>query len=449
MKKTVAIMLLAFMAMFFVFAKGNTEAKKSGENATYPEGSILVWSTGQPQYRKMFYQDWVDRHPELGTGITIEVETIKTMADGQQRVATYSLAGDNDALPEIIMLDTVGIVELSSAGLLLDETEFYSAIADEFVDGAASDGTIDGKIYGLPDAVRPQLLFYNKTIFDKYDVDPVMMSTFEGYLEAGRLLKERSNGEVFLSYVDPGSYTWRYWGRRGLMPQAGARIWDEDGNVVIGEDEGTKIALGYFDQLMQEGLLYKTTMMKPPIYEATDAGKIATFYIGAFWDEFLRKNLTATAGDWRVMNCPVFSEIGTGGAPVSTMFCFVDTGTNEYRTYFEKIWYDFQTDTEHRNAWVSEMERINGPYSNPVAKNVLADPFWSEPSTFYGGQSFRKAESDGLANPSKNMRVTASDAEADKIISAEIEKYVAGEQSMETAIANMSKELKLRIGKAE
>ena len=59
-------------------------------------------------------------------------------------------------------------------------------------------------------------------------------------LEAGRLLKERSNGEVYLSYVDPSPYTWRYWGRRGLMPQAGARIWDDEGNVVLGEDPGTK-----------------------------------------------------------------------------------------------------------------------------------------------------------------------------------------------------------------
>ena len=32
------------------------------------------------------------------------------------------------------------------------------------------------------------------------------MSTFDGYLEAGRLLKERSNGEVYLSYVDPSTY---------------------------------------------------------------------------------------------------------------------------------------------------------------------------------------------------------------------------------------------------
>ena len=190
-------------------------------------------------------------------------------------------------------------------------------------------------------------------------------------------------------------------------------------------------------------------MMQQPLYEATDSGKIATFYIGAFWDEFLRKNLTATAGDWRVMNAPVFEEVGTGGAPVSTYFCLVDKGKNVYEGLIRDLWYDFQNNTEAINAWVTEMEAIKGAYSNPLSLEVLADPFWQEPSDFYGGQSFRKAESDGLANPSKNLTVTPQDAEADIIISAEIEKYVAGEQTMDQAIANMDKELKLKIGQAD
>jgi len=97
---------------------------------------------------------------------------------------------------------------------------------------------------------------------------------------------------------------------------------------------------------------------------------------------------------------------------------------------------------------VAEMERVNGPYSNPVALKVLEHPFWQEPSEFYGGQSFRKAEADGLANPSPNLMVTPQDNEADGIISAEIEKWVAGEQTMDQAIANMQRELELRIGRA-
>ena len=47
------------------------------------------------------------------------------------------------------------------------------------------------------------------------------------------------------------------------------------------------------------------------------------------------------------------------------------------------------------------------------------------------------------------MVVTPQDAQADIIISAEIEKYVAGEQTMDQAIANMDSQLKLMIGQAE
>jgi multiple sugar transport system substrate-binding protein len=233
------------------------------------------------------------------------------------------------------------------------------------------------------------------------------------------------------------------------MPQANARIWDENGNVIIGEDPGTKLALGFLDKLNSEGLLYKTNMMQQPLYEATDEGKIATFYIGAFWDEFIRGNLTKTAGDWRVMKAPIFKEIGTGGAPVSTFFCLIDTHDDKYTGLITRMWYDFATDNDAYKKWVDSMMEQNGPYNNPISLEMLADPYWQESSDFYGGQSFRKAESDALANPSKNMIVTPQDAEADGIISAEIEKYVAGEQSIEQAIQNMQEELNSRIGQAE
>lgn len=414
----------------------------------YPDGTVLLWSTGQPQYRGMYFETWLENNRDIAPNVKLEIETISTTGDGQQKIAMYRLGNDYEAMPEIIFLDAVGVMDLSSAGVLLDQTDFYMPIADKFVEGAANDATINGRVWALPDAVRPQVLFYNAAVFEKYDVDPAMMSTMRGYLEAGRLLKERSNGEVYLSYIDPTTFTWRYWGRRGLMPQANARIWDEKGNVVIGKDEGTKLALGFLDTLHSEGLLYKTNMMQQPLYEATDDGKIATYYIGAFWDEFIRMNLSDTVGDWRVMSAPVFEEVGTAGAPVSTYFCMVDTRTNEYAGLVQKMWYDFATDVEAYNTWVGEMDKINGPYANPIALETLAHPFWQEPSDFYGGQSFRQAEAEGLQNPSKNMMVTASDAEADSIISAEIEKYVAGEQTMDQAIANMDRELKARIGRA-
>jgi multiple sugar transport system substrate-binding protein len=449
MKKGLVVLSLLTIGLFPVMARGSKDASAAGSPEVYPAGSLIYWSTGQPNAEPRYWDSFWERNRDIAPNVKFETEALQTMAAGQQKIAMYALSGDRASMPDVIVLDTVGVIQMISTGLLLDNNNFFAPIAGEFIDGILSDYTINGKIYGLPEQVRPQMLFYNDEIFKKYNIDPAMMSTFDGYLEAGRLLKQRSNGQVFLSYVDPGSFTWRYYGRRGLMPQAKARIWDDRGNVIIGSDPGTKRALGFFDKLYSEGLLYKTTMLQPPIFEATDEGKIATFYIGAFWDEWLRRNCTGTAGKWRAMKAPVFPDVGTGGAPVGYGWCLIDKQPNKYTGLIQKFWYDFQTNTGARNAWSAERERTKGFYCIPLSKKLVADPFWQAPSDYYGGQSFFKAESDCLgANPSSNMPLTSSDTEADSIISAEIEKYVAGEQTMAQAIANMDRELKLKIGKA-
>ncbi len=425
------------------------DAGAQGERRAFPAGTITMYGTGQPQYLLEYFNAWLERNQDIAAGITLEMVQTEGTAQSRERITMTALAGADDDLPDAVYLDPVNIMDLSQAGLLRDETEYLQPYLSEFVDGAANDATINGKIYGLPDAVRPNVLFYNEEIFKKYDVDPAMMDTFEGYIEAGRQLKEKSDGSVYLSYVSPSSKTWRYWGRRGLMPQANAKIWDDGGNVVIGEDPGTKLALTALDTMMQEGLLLKSEIMEPALYDAINNQQVATFYIGAFWDEFLRKNCQAVSGQWRVMASPVFEEVGTTGAPVSTYFCIVNKGDNTYAELLEMMWHDFHFDIESRNAWVAKMEADNAPYSNPITKSMLEDEFWKEPSEYYGGMSFREMEGKCLSNGSKNLIVTPQDAQADEIISAELETYIAGNQSIEDAIANMDKNLKAKIGQAE
>lgn len=421
----------------------------NAEETVYPAGTITIYGTGQPQYLGIYFNDWLDRHRDIAPDVKVEIVQTEGHADSREKITMTALAGATEDLPDATYLDPVNIMDLSQAGLLVDETEFLQPYLDLMVDGAATDATIGGSIYGLPDSVRPNMLFYNEEIFEKYDVDPSMMSTFEGYIEAGRQLKEKSEGTVYLSYISPSSKTWRYWGRRGMMPQANAKIWDEEGNIVIGEDEGTALALNALDTMYSEGLLLKSEIMEPALYDAINNQQVATFYIGAFWDEFLRMNCQPVSGQWKVMTSPVFEEVGTTGAPVSQYFCIVNKGDNVYQGLLEQMWTDFNFDTESRNAWVDEMESQNAPYSNPISLEMLEDPFWKEPSEYYGGQSFREMEGKCLENCSTNLVVTPQDAEADEIISAELENYVAGNQTMEEAIANMDKNLKAKIGQAE
>ncbi|NLJ32073.1 MAG: carbohydrate ABC transporter substrate-binding protein [Clostridiales bacterium] len=457
MKKKIVSMVLALMMMMGAFvgcgsnSSAGTASTASATNGktVYPKGKVVIYAYGQPQYLQQYYDAWLERNKDIASGVTIEIVQTKGADDSRQKVTTTYLSGSYDDLPDAMYIDPVNLMDLAKGDIVKDETALVTPLVDKMVSGAANDAKFQGKIYGLPDSVRPQMLFYNKQIFDKYGVDPSQMSTVEGYIEAGKQLKEKSNGKVYLSYIDPGSKTWRYWGRRGLMPQANAKIWDDEGNVVIGSDSGTKLALGALDTMYSQGLLLKSTIMEPALYDATRKGEVATFDIGAFWDEFLRKNVPETSGQWRVMSAPVFKDVGTAGAPVSSYFAIVNKKDGVYAGLCEKLWKDFNFDSTSRQEWVNKMVEQNAPYSNPISLDMLKNKFWKESSTFYGGESFRAKESEFLQNGSKNLVVTPQDAEADEIISAELEKYVAGSQSMKEAIANMDKNLKAKIGKAK
>jgi multiple sugar transport system substrate-binding protein len=415
---------------------------------SFPPGKMITFAYGQPQFWQQFFENFLEDNPDVAPGVTVEMVQTEGEADARQKVILSYTAGAYDELPDAVASAPVSMKAMAEGGILIDVTEYVEGFADRFVDGALDQLYYQDRIWCLPKDLRPQLLFYNNAIFEQYDIDPAEMTTIEGYIETGRKLKEASDGEVYLSYIDPGAYTWRYYGRRGLMPQAQARIWDAEGNVVIDTDPGAALALKTLETLDSEGLLYTTAMFQPPLYDATREGKIATFYIGAFWDEFLRKNVPDMEGKWRVMPAPVFEDVGLGGAPVVGMECLINKPNPVYADLYKLIWEDYQFNAAAREKWTNQMVEQDAPYSNPIALELLADDFWKEPEPFYGGQSFREMEGVGLENPSQNLRVTEADAEADQIISAEIERWVAGSQTMDEAIANMGQQLRATIGQA-
>ncbi|MGE5603042.1 MAG: ABC transporter substrate-binding protein [Nitrososphaerales archaeon] len=412
-----------------------------------PPGKMITWAFGQPKFLQEWNENFLARHPEI-QGVTSEMVTTTGEEEVRQKTMLAFTSQSFDEMADVISTFPVSMQAMADAGMLVDNTDFLTPLKDQFVAGAYDQIVYKGKLYCLPRSLRPQLLFYNKDIFDQYGIDPSQMKTFEGYLEVGRQLKQKSNGEVFLSYEDPATRTWRYWGRRGLMPQAGAKIWDDQGNVVIDTDPGSLKAFKYFETLHKEGLLYNSKILEPPLYEATRQGKVATYYIGAFYDEFLKANLKDMAGKWRVMEAPVFQDLNLGGAPVVDIQCLPNKPGQPYVDLARQIWYDYNFNSPARQAYTENVIKENGPVQNPLSKAMLAEPFWQEPDPYYGGQSFRQMEGQGLKNVSQNLRVTTKDAEADTIISAELEKFVANAQTMDEAIANMAKNLKDKIGQA-
>ena len=403
---------------------------------------LTIWSYGTPEYMRIYFQRYLDRE---NTGLTAEMANYSGEAEVRQQIMMTVNAGAMDDLPTAISTFPVSMQVLVEAGLLADITDYVTPYMDQFVEGAFDQATYNGRIYGMPYTLQPKMMFYNQEIFDKYEIDPARMATFQGYIEVGRELLEKSGGKVKLSYVDPSSYTWRYWFRRRLMPQANARIWDENGNVVFDTDPGTRLAMETFNTLLSEGMLMNVGIFSAEQYEAARQGEIATYYIESFWDTFLRGNLQDMSGAWRCMPAPVFDEVGTAGAQVIAMYCPVNTGNEEKTKLFVDMLLDFNLNAAERNQWTEDMLAMDYATEHPITKELQADPYWTEASDFYGGQSYRQMVTKSFENPSANLPVNLNDAEADTIISSEMEKWVAGSQDMETTITAIGRELRTRL----
>ena len=128
------------------------------------------------------------------------------------------------------------------------------------------------------------------------------------------------------------------------------------------------------------------------------------------------------------------------------MYCVINKENDPYTDLFVDMMLDFNLNTEARNAWSDEMLAEGLPTEHPITKDLLADPYWSQPSDYYGGESYKQMVTLSYENQSDNLPVTENDAEADSIISSELEKYVAGSQDMDTTISNIGTLLRQKLG---
>nr|WP_314464836.1 extracellular solute-binding protein [uncultured Clostridium sp.] len=66
----------------------------------------------------------------------------------------------------------------------------------------------DGSYYGAPTHVGATVMYYNTEILDQYGIDYTKIKTWDDYTEAGRKLKEASDGKVKMTSVDTGGIDW-------------------------------------------------------------------------------------------------------------------------------------------------------------------------------------------------------------------------------------------------
>ncbi|MDN2454189.1 ABC transporter substrate-binding protein [Lactobacillus sp. UCMA15818] len=127
-----------------------------------------------------------------------------------------------------------------------------------------------GKLVGLPYSLSTPVLYYNKTMLDKYGIKASSLSTWEGVSAAAKKIKEAS-GNYGLYIQEPADT----WAQQALQLSNGAKV-KKNGKAAFASAAGVKAYQFYQDMVIKD----KTALHTPWAQGVDDFvnGKVAIAY---------------------------------------------------------------------------------------------------------------------------------------------------------------------------
>ena len=193
-KKTVAI-FMSFIMLLSLALAGCSSSSSSEESSADGKKVIKfmhLWPEGSSNAQFSIVKDVIAEYEKEHTDIKVETEILNP---DQYREKLKVLASSNE-LPDIGMTWSDGFIKPYVEGDMLapldDVVDNDADLKDAFIPGVKESYAVDGKTYGLPLELNISYVFYNKEIFEKYNLE--VPQTFEEYKNVVKTLAD--NGVV-------------------------------------------------------------------------------------------------------------------------------------------------------------------------------------------------------------------------------------------------------------
>ncbi|WP_304451660.1 extracellular solute-binding protein [Nocardiopsis sp. YSL2] len=137
-------------------------------------GDTYTWWDPYPQHDES--SDWAARVDACAdeAGVTIERTAYDTTALTNQAL----LAAQENASPDVILLDNPAVSTLADTGMLTTMDEFGLDTSD-IDENLLAAGVVDGDAYGIPIGANTLGIYYNREILDEAGVDPESITDWD------------------------------------------------------------------------------------------------------------------------------------------------------------------------------------------------------------------------------------------------------------------------------
>ncbi|CAM3395889.1 ABC transporter substrate-binding protein [Marinicrinis lubricantis] len=221
------------------------------ENTDDGEVQLTMSAWGNPAEIKV-YQKALDAF--MADNPEIKVELVPIPNDGYQDKIMTQLSGGK--APDIFYVGSEWISKIVETGKVVDLSDFLSSDEsyvkpDEFAEGLWGAAKINNQIYGLAVDCNPFVLYYNKKVLEEAGVKSPQEYYDEGkwnwdtFAEVTAQIKESGKKGFILDGWSGPLFTW-IWTNGGEM-------YDEDGHIILSENEEAQEAFKYISDMLQQG----------------------------------------------------------------------------------------------------------------------------------------------------------------------------------------------------
>jgi putative chitobiose transport system substrate-binding protein len=191
----------------------------SGAAAVGAQARIEFWTISLQPFFTGYIQALIARYEQAHPGLTVRWIDAPPQAVDQKLLA--AVAGG--VSPDVVNLNTEGVLRMAEANALVDmDAAVPEAARARYFPNIWTSSRFQGKAYGIPWYVVPNVLAYNQALFRRAGLDPQRPpASQDAFAQTATTIKERTGVYGFMPNVD---------GIRFL------RLFQEDGLAVLNAD---------------------------------------------------------------------------------------------------------------------------------------------------------------------------------------------------------------------
>ena len=351
-------------------------------------------------------------HPEVHVYIN------KNGSNLQTRLLLALSAGSG--VPDASQLQEREAPKYTRTGRLTDLTPWAGQYADDFAPAFWDSCVYEGQVYAIPWDVGPCAVFYKRWVFERYDLDPNTIETWDDFIAMGQELYRRSEerdpqNPVRMLPLSPSGLLDFF---QIMMQQNGGGVFDEEGRIILDSPQNRE-ALTIIRRVLSSGIAANLTPYSPAL-NASYQGDDVACYPAAVWSMQEIKNQAGdTAGGWGVFRLPAYRPGGLRTSNLGGSVLIIPLESEDPETTWRFL--------EHTNCTVEgQIHQFREQGLFPAYMPAYDDPFFAEPDPFFAGQAVNQLFAQDLERLPRLVR-TSDWNEAERYLGRSINRWAEDE----------------------